>query len=610
MRTTAAAALVLLLPSLASADDAAARRRAIETSLATTVAIEGVRGASLLERMKELHAPAVSYAVIENGKIVLAAAVGDADVASGRRATTSTLFQAASISKPVFAIGVMSLVERGKLSLDAPVNSMLHTWKLPENALTTATPVTLRMLLSHSGGTSVHGFPGYAIDVKRPTLDEVLLGKEPANTDPIVVDAAPDTKYNYSGGGVTIAQAAVIDQTGIAFPAFMRRTVLQPLGMTSSTYEQPLPPSRRSAAATAYNIAGREVHGKWHVYPEMAAAGLWTTPSDLARVILEVQKALAGRRANVLTTDAAQLMLTPRFPVSPTQSIGLGFFIERVGDAVYFGHDGANEGFRAIVTGSMDGSHGAVVMVNSDSGGWLLGEMVNTIAREYRWPGYNAAPLHVEALNDADAARLPGRYALPSADVVSIRRTVSRFEVLDQYRGWKPLYPIEAGKLARADKDARYALTDDGIEVIANASSPKPILFKATRLAADQTPTGTEFLAAGQIDDAIAVYREEFRKNPAAVPEASLNERGYNFFFIGRPREAVAILQLNTELYPASANTYDSLADVLMNSGDVARARAASEEELRRIDADPKATTAAKEKMRRNAQERLRAISR
>lgn len=602
------ALLLLLLPTLALAADDPARRRAIESNLATEVAIEGVQGKTLAARMKELGVPAVSYAVVENGQIVLAAAYGEADLASGRDATTSTLFQAASISKPVTAMGVMELVERGRLSLDAPVNTILRSWQLPENELTATTPVTLRLLLSHSAGTTVHGFPGYAPDEKRPTTAQILDGKPPANTAAVLVNLAPNTRFRYSGGGTTVVQAAVTDHTGIAFPTFMRNTVLRPLGMKASTYEQPLPPARRTEAATGYRLGGREVEGKWHVYPEMAAAGLWTTPGDLARVIIEIQNALSGRATSVLTIDAARHMITQRFPTSPDEGMGIGFGVGQRGGAGYFSHGGANEGFRAILIGTADGSHGAVVMTNSDSGGRLMNEVVDTIAREYQWPGYSAQPLRPASLGDPDAERFAGRYELESKELVSIRRSNGRLEVLDLTTGWQPLYPLADRTLARADRDARYALEADGLTVIADATSKSSKSFTARRLAADAGPSGNELIAAGRIDEALAAYREAFRNDPKSVPEGSINNAGYGFLNAGRTREAIAILQLNTELYPASANTYDSLADALTVAGETDRAIAAYEELLRRVDADPTADANTKAMLESLAASRMKEL--
>lgn len=148
------------------------------------------------------------------------------------------------------------------LALALPAVAQTHDAKraietLPENELTAATPVTLRLLLSHMAGTTVHGFPCYTHDAQMPTLAQILEGQPPANTRAVVVDLAPNTKPRYSGGGTTVAQAALVDHLRLPFPDLMRRTVLQPLGMTSSTYEQPLPWSRRAEAATAYKSIAR-----------------------------------------------------------------------------------------------------------------------------------------------------------------------------------------------------------------------------------------------------------------------------------------------------------------------------------------------------------------
>jgi CubicO group peptidase (beta-lactamase class C family) len=505
-------------------------------------------------------------------------------------------------------MGVMDLVERGKLSLDAPINTILRSWKLPENELTAKTPVTLRLLLSHSGGTTVHGFPGYANGRPRPKLTEVLEGQGVANTAPVLVDLAPNTKFRYSGGGTTIVQAAVVDHTSLPFPEFMRRTVLGPLGMSHSTYEQPLPASRRAAAATAYRLGGREVEGKGHVYPEMAAAGLWTTPSDLAKAILEIQNALAGRPTKVLTIDAASHMVTPRLPTSPISSIGIGFFTQEQGAFRYFTHGGSNEGFRAMLMGSVDGSSGAVVMTNSDSGSRLAQEVLNTVIREYRWPGYTTAPLQPVAMADADSARFAGRFELESKDVVVIRQTGERLEILDRIHGPQPLYPLADGTLARADRDNRYAITPEGITVVQGASGATPKRNPARRLPADVTVGGDELLALGRLDEALVAYRERFRNDPKSLPQTSLNNAGFGLLSVGRVPEALAVLQLNTELFPTSAVAWESLAEVLLIAGENERAIAALEELLRRIDSDPTATPEMKDAMRRMAPARLKQL--
>ena len=199
------------------------------------------------------------------------------------------------------ASAALYLVEHGKLSLDNDVNEKLRTWKVPENEFTKDQKVTLRRLMSHSAGLTVHGFPGYDLNEPVPTLVQILNGEKPANTAPIRVDFLPGTRVRYSGGGVTIEQQLMMDVTGKPFPALMREIVLDKLGMTDSSYEQPLPPSRAAMTASGTRAHGKVIHGRWHIYPEMAAAGLWTTPTDLSRFAIEIALSKHGKSNRVLS---------------------------------------------------------------------------------------------------------------------------------------------------------------------------------------------------------------------------------------------------------------------------------------------------------------------
>ena len=357
----------------------------IERGLLPPIRVQGRSyiPATIDERMRALGVPAVSVAVVNDGRIEWAKAYGLADVETGRPATTGTLFQAASISKPVAAIGALRLVEEGQLALDEDVNARLRSWRVPANGLTSRRPVTLRLILTHGAGLTVHGFPGYAAGVALPTVVQLLNGEKPANTGAVQVDIEPGGRWRYSGGGTTVMQLLMTDVTGEPFPALMRRLVLDPVGMTASTYEQPLPASLAIKAATGYRSAGRGVAGRYHTYPEMAAAGLWTTPSDLARLIIEIQRSLAGTSDRVLSRDMTVAMLT-----RGVGSHGLGPALDGGADSLRFGHGGANEGFRAMFTGFANRGQGAAVMTNSDAGMALIGEILQAIAREYGWPGF------------------------------------------------------------------------------------------------------------------------------------------------------------------------------------------------------------------------------
>ena len=195
---------------LAASARGAASQAQLETAIkriengllpAATIKGQAVQTMKLEERMKHYQVPGVSIAFFENGQITWTRAYGLADVATGRPVTPDALFQSASISKPAAALGVLRLVQDGKLSLDEDVNLKLRSWKIPENEFTRNQKVTLRRILSHSAGMNIQRFPGYASDEPLPTVVQILNGEKPANTVPIRVDTVPSTIWRYSGGG-------------------------------------------------------------------------------------------------------------------------------------------------------------------------------------------------------------------------------------------------------------------------------------------------------------------------------------------------------------------------------------------------------------------------
>ncbi len=363
------------------AGNSSARLQRVEQ---TAVELPGTSGEapirlSLAELMKTFNVPGVSLAVIENYKIVDVQAYGVIAPGSSTPVTAKTLFQAGSISKPVAATGAMSLVEQSKLSLDEDVNKKLTSWKVPENELTKTEKVTLRRIMSHTAGLTVHGFPGYDVDAPRPTIVQVLDGEKPANTAPVRVDLVPGTQERYSGGGVTIEQLLMTDVTGKAFPALMRELVLDKIGMSDSSYEQPLPAARAVMTADGAYADGKAVHGKWHVYPEMAAAGLWTTPTDLAKFAIEIALSKQGKANHVLTQKTIQEMLTP-----VKEEAGLGFFLDK-NNPGQFGHNGADEGFQALLTMNAETGNGIAMMADSDNGISVMNRIFVRVTKEYGW---------------------------------------------------------------------------------------------------------------------------------------------------------------------------------------------------------------------------------
>ena len=330
------------------------------------------------ERMRELRIPGLSIAVLNNGIIEWAKGYGIADSLDNRTVTTETLFQAGSISKPVAATRAHQLVEEGLIDLDSNVNVYLSSWKLPDNEFTLKEKVTLRRILNHTAGLTVWGFPGYAKGESIPTIPEILDGK--GNTDSVRVYKEPGGGWRYSGGGYTILQQMISDIDQKRFPEILQKKVLAPLGMKSSTYENPLPEDIHRIAATGYRSDGSQVEGKWHTYPEMAAAGLWTTPSELILWGKEIQQILQTQKDGLLRAETVNEMLTPN-----EDQQGLGPYVLDLS----FGHGGADEGFRAELLVWKETSNAVVIMVNSDNGNTIMREILLSIVKEYNLPDYS-----------------------------------------------------------------------------------------------------------------------------------------------------------------------------------------------------------------------------
>ncbi len=406
--------LVYLSSQVASGQTAQQHIEAVTRCLQPQVVIkDDARPCPTLgERMKQLHVPGVSVAVIHKGAIEWARGFGVKQV-GGAAVGADTIFQAGSISKPLAAMAALHLVQEGKLALDAPVNSTLVSWKLPESPAAKGKPVTLRELLTHTAGVTVHGFPGYAANAPVPTLVEVLNGQKPANTPPIRLESEPGAKWNYSGGGYTVMQEMMLDVSKQPFPKLLHDVVLGPMGMTHSTYQQPLPAERRAEAAVPYQADGTAVEGGAHTYPEMAAAGLWTTPSDLARYCLEVERSLEGKANHVLSQDLTKQMLTPG-----KGEWGLGLQIGGSAGDPYFSHGGVNEGFESLFVAYEHHGDGAVVMTNVQGGSALAAELMQSIAAEYGWPDFHPKVRTAVKVDAAVLARYVGTYKIgPDFDI-------------------------------------------------------------------------------------------------------------------------------------------------------------------------------------------------
>lgn len=346
-----------------------------ETELGST---EPMNELDILQRMKDYDVPGVSIAVVSDGKLDWAKGYGIANTGTGYKVDNKTLFQAGSISKPIAALAALQLTSEGKVQLNLDINKYLKSWKIKENEFTKTEKVTIERLLTHTAGATVHGFPGYMQKDSFPTIETVLNGK--GNTDIVKIDAVPGSNWRYSGGGYTVMEKMVEDVSGLPFEEYMKKYVLGPIEMNNSTYAQPLPEALHSKASAAYDNKGQIAEGLWHNYPEQAAAGLWTTPTDLAKYCLEIQEILSGKKQGVLSKEMIELML-----VKHQNNWGLGLSLEGEGEELKFGHGGKNEGFTNNLVAFAHKGRAVIIMTNGDNGGGLIGEIQKSIFEHYQW---------------------------------------------------------------------------------------------------------------------------------------------------------------------------------------------------------------------------------
>lgn len=390
-------------------DNDAARVEKVLSSLAPAVDVEGrtpVRW-TLDDTMAKYQVPGVSIAVVDRGRIVWSVGRGVLEAGGSEPVTAHSIFQAASISKVIAATATLRLVDQGELDLDTDVNRYLRSWKVPESPSTEHEKVTLRRLLSHTAGTSVHGFHGYGADEPKPTLLQVLDAQPPAKNKPISVTAVPGSATNYSGGGIVIEQLVLTDVTGETFPDLVRDLVFTPLHMDDSTFEQPLPDTMRARAARGHDEDGRMIPGGWHIGPEMAAGWMWTSAMDLMRWAIAIADARDGKARSILSQKTATAML-----MRQKDLYGLGPLLEGSGRSFAFSHGGNNPGYTTQVTYFPETGQGIAILTNKVGADLLIDALMRAVATEYRWPARQPRRVTPEPLTDAELASITGNYAL------------------------------------------------------------------------------------------------------------------------------------------------------------------------------------------------------
>lgn len=388
------------------ADGVDDERTRVENGLMQAVIFEGEDNtASVADRMAFHNVPGMAFALIDEGRVAWTAGYGVLEAGSAEPVTPETLFQAASVAKPVVASAVMRMYREGVVDMDADVHAYLSDYRLPDGAQGPGNPVTLRKLLSHTAGLTPGGYMGYAPGDPVPGDLEILRGLPPSNSPPVEVVSPPGSNVAYSGGGYTLVELLVQDVTGISFPAAMDRWILEPMSMAASTFAQPLPTDRSHRAATGHLADGSPLPGRWRIHPEQAAAGLWTTVRDLASFAVQV------RQAYLRGTDALDSVSAVELLTEQLDGEGVGFVVESdAGATIAFSHAGGNMGYRAYMTVHIPSGTGAVFMTNGDQGMAVGHELLRAASAAYGWSKFKPQTARRASVEARELPPLLGTY--------------------------------------------------------------------------------------------------------------------------------------------------------------------------------------------------------
>jgi len=410
-----------------ASDSDAARIMRIEYGLRPRIVIKGevAPPSSMRDRMAHYAVPGVSLAFFDAHRILWTRQYGVTDAAAPRPVTAETIFQASSISKMTTAAGVLRLVRGSALALDEDVNLKLKRWKVPANAFTREQKVTVRRLLSHSAGTTVHGTGGYVRGAPLPTLRQILDGAPPADNPAVEVAATPGSDFRYSGGGYLILQQLVEDVTGEPFAETMHRLVLRPADMSHSTYAQPLPDRLLDQAAHGHSADGAPLPGGASVFPETAPAGLWSTPSDLARFAMELNREAEGRSDRILDRTLAREMLTRQ-----AGGWGLGVDLAAATEEPRFSHSGTNPGYQSFLIFFPERKEGLAVMTNGANQSGFVYEIVMAVAEAYGWPGFRQVEETAVDVAPAVLDGYVGTWLADGAPAFEVKRAGDKLVVL------------------------------------------------------------------------------------------------------------------------------------------------------------------------------------
>ena len=541
----------------------------VENNLIPFVPVKGFEGWNIIERMKYYNVPGVSIAVIKDYKIDWAKGYGLADTLQKSPVTTETMFSAGSISKFLMAVAALKMVENEQIKLEKPINDYLTSWKITENDYTKKTPITLRMLLSHSAGTSQSSYFGFTPDQPLPSVVEILNGSKISGTRPVVVNNEPNKEFRYSGGGSMIAQMALMDISKQSFSDLTQQLLFDKLGMKNSTFGQPIQSKFTKQSSWAYSSASW-FKGMPYIYPQQAAAGLYSTPTDLAKFFIDIQKSYLGK-GKILGQSITRLMLSPQQNVSDgsyKEQIGIGpFLIQRTDNkdpnGVYFEFTGVNAGFLAFGIGSITNGNGVIIMLNSgDDVNGLGKEIRRSVAKVYNWTNILPKEIQPISLKNEVLDEFVGRYRMANDEVLYLRK--EKNYLVEKINEGNDIYcfPISKDTIVFTDYNIKgFFVKDYEGKVIGlqNIYQEKPMLkMKANEF------SPSEYLKMKQYDEAKKAFRA-MKMNEYQITYLAYDLMNKKPLDIGAVK---LILDVALEQHPNSSIVYSRWGDYYIKLND------------------------------------------
>jgi len=527
----------------------------VENGLLPGISFSGVeqQGYNILERMHHYNVPAISIAVIDDGKIVWSKAFGNKEVGTDKKISEESIFQMGSVGKMIAAVTILSLVNKDILNLDEDVNEYLKSWKIPGYEIDKEAKITLRQLLSHTAGVSGRDSCPFRHELPLPTLTGYLKSKN------VKIIRKPGEEFYYSGTGYVIVEQIIEDVTGKEYKEVAKEEVLKPLGMRNTYFQNILPDTLLKRAAFSHHEDGTLYNEKYPIHPCYAPGTCnWSTAEDLAKLFIELQKSYYGKSNKILPQSLTKVMMTNK-----SLQYGLGIKLINNNSNTFIGHSGDFYGFHACLFGYLESNKGIVVMTNGDNGVLLYNEIIRSVANNYNWPGCKQEIVSNPVVDKHDLKKLCGFYYLPERlNVLNIYERNNKLycDVLGETGN--ELLQISSNKFYDKNTDGFIIFNIDSYGTVENVEYRRiGVYFEGTLL------PGFDLLNTDRFEEGIAkIYKAKDEFSQRKYFENIFNSIGYKFLREGKLQHAISVFELAVTIYPLSSNLYDSLGEAYMKS--------------------------------------------